>query len=164
MSATGLDVFDRTLQITHIWLDELMKDAAIGQDRRLAWHVLGAVLRAVRDRVPVDLAAHLGAQMPLLVRGAYYDQFRPAELPGRARSLEVFLDRIAADLATTRPVDVNAATRAVLSLLSRRLDPDQVAKVREAMPEDVRAIWPDPIHPMAPPPRGHGVERPAVRH
>ena len=62
MSASGLDVFDKTLQTTHIWLDALMRDEAIGPDRRIAWHVLGAALRAVRHRVPLDLAAHLGAQ------------------------------------------------------------------------------------------------------
>jgi uncharacterized protein (DUF2267 family) len=84
MAATGLDVFDETIQTTHIWLDELMKDEAIGPDKNLAWHVLGAVLRAIRDRLPVDLAAHFGSQLPILVRGTYYDQFRPADLPSSA--------------------------------------------------------------------------------
>jgi uncharacterized protein (DUF2267 family) len=58
--------------------------------------VLGAVLRGVRDRIPLDLAAHLGAQLPLLVRGAYYDQFRPSELPDKSRSLDEFLQAIGA--------------------------------------------------------------------
>jgi uncharacterized protein (DUF2267 family) len=64
MSATGLDVFDKTLQTTHIWLDELM--AEIGSDRQAAWHVLGAVLRAVRDRIPLELAvpSRLAAAAP----------------------------------------------------------------------------------------------------
>ena len=78
MSATGLDVFDKTLQTTHIWLDKLMEE--IGADRRTAWHVLGAVLRTIRDRVPLETAVHLGAQLPLLVRGTYYDQW---DSPGR---------------------------------------------------------------------------------
>jgi uncharacterized protein (DUF2267 family) len=67
MAATGLDVFDKTLQITNIWLDQLMED--IGPQRNVAWHVLGAVLRPLRDRLPLELAAHLGAQLPVLVRG-----------------------------------------------------------------------------------------------
>lgn len=50
---------------------------AVGPDRQVAWHLLGAVLRAMRDRIPLGLAAHLGAQLPLLVRGAYYDRWRP---------------------------------------------------------------------------------------
>jgi uncharacterized protein (DUF2267 family) len=143
MSASGLDVFDKTLQTTHIWLDELMGDQAIGPDRHLAWHVLGAVLRAVRNRIPVDLAAHLGAQLPLLVRGAYYDQFRPADQPERLRSLDEFLERVGAELATTRPVNVRDATRAVFLVISRHVDRGQVATVRQSLPEEVLALWPD---------------------
>ena len=46
MSATGLDVFDKTVQTTNIWLDEIM--ARMGPDRHVAWHLLGAVLRSLR--------------------------------------------------------------------------------------------------------------------
>jgi hypothetical protein len=62
MSATGLDVFDKTIQATNVWLNEIME--AIGRDRQVSWPVLGAVLRAVRDRIPVELAAHLGSHSP----------------------------------------------------------------------------------------------------
>jgi uncharacterized protein (DUF2267 family) len=141
MSATGLDVFDKTLQTTHVWLDELMQDEAIGPNRQLAWHLLGSTLRAVRDRLPIDLAAHLGAQLPLLVRGTYYDQFRPSELPARWRSLDEFLERVGAELSMSRPVDVRAGARAVLAVLARHADAGQVAKVRDALPEPVRALW-----------------------
>jgi uncharacterized protein (DUF2267 family) len=142
MSASGLEVFDKTLQTTHIWLDELMADAAIGPDRHRAWRVLGAVLRAVRNRVPVELAAHLGAQLPLLVRGAYYDQFRPAEQPERGRSLDEFLERVGAEFAMARPVNAHDASRAVFRVLSRHVERGQVDKVRNALPEEVRALWP----------------------
>ena len=37
-------MFDKTLQTTNIWLDEIM--AKRGLDRQMAWHVLGAVLHA----------------------------------------------------------------------------------------------------------------------
>jgi uncharacterized protein (DUF2267 family) len=143
MSASGLDVFDKTLQTTNIWLDELMGDQAIGPDRQIAWHVLGAVLRAVRNRIPLDLAAHLGAQLPLLVRGAYYDQFRPADQPERLRSLDQFLEHVGAELATTRPVNVRDATRAVFQVVSRHVDRGQIAKVRQSLPEEILVLWPD---------------------
>jgi uncharacterized protein (DUF2267 family) len=141
MSSTGLDIFDKTLQTTNIWLDEIMQDEAIGPDRQVAWRVLGATLRAIRDRLPVDLAAHLGAQLPLLVRGAYYDQFRPADLPGRERSLDAFLERIGGDLAQGRPVNVRDGTRAALRVLTRHIDPGQLAKVLDTLPEAVRGFW-----------------------
>jgi uncharacterized protein (DUF2267 family) len=59
MSATGLNVFDKTLQTTNIWLDEIM--AGICPNRQLAWHVLAATLRGYRDRLSLAEAAHLGA-------------------------------------------------------------------------------------------------------
>ena len=42
MSATGLDGFDKTLQTTKIWLDEIM--AKLGPDRQAAWHVAGQLV------------------------------------------------------------------------------------------------------------------------
>src|SRR5687767_13325551 len=101
MSANGLDVFDKTLQTTHTWLDELM--AEIGPDRQVAWHVLGVVLRAVRDRIPLELAVHLGSQLPLLVRGTYYDQWHaPGRMAEKPRSLDEFLAPIGERLAQIR--------------------------------------------------------------
>ena len=104
MSATDLDIFDKTLQTTHIWLDELMEE--IGPDRQVAWHVLGAVLRAIRDRVPLELAIHLGAQLPILIRGTYYDQWSSPGAIDKSRAAEEFLARIGQGLASTRPAPV----------------------------------------------------------
>jgi uncharacterized protein (DUF2267 family) len=140
MSATGLEVFDKTIQTTNIWLDEIM--AELGPDKHVAWHALRAVLIAVRDRVPVELAAHLGAELPLLIRGAYYDQFRPAQQPVVVRDRDAFLALVNRGLAGTRPLDAEAATRAVLATLSRHLPRGQIDKAREAMPKEFRDLWP----------------------
>jgi uncharacterized protein (DUF2267 family) len=139
MSATGLDVFDRTLQTTHIWLDEIM--AELGPDRQVAWHVLGGVLHAVRDRLPLELAIHLGAQLPILVRGLYYDQWHLALEPNRARTLDEFLDQVGEGLKNIRPVNRIDAARAVFGVLSRHMTAGQTAHVRDSLPEEVRALW-----------------------
>jgi uncharacterized protein (DUF2267 family) len=142
MAATGLDVFDKTLQTTNIWLDELME--VIGPDRQVAWHTLGAVLRTLRDRLPVGLSAHLGSQLPLLVRGLYYDQWEPEKPFDKTRSVEEFLERVGEQLENIRPVNVRDATRTVFHVLSQRLDRGQSVKVREALPEDItRSLWPE---------------------
>src|SRR5919201_4290021 len=103
MSATGLDVFDKTLQTTHIWLKEIEEE--VGPDKQVAWHVLGASLRALRDRLQPELAAHLAAELPLVVRGAYYDRYRPSEQPRLTRSREEFVKSMASDLHNIRPVN-----------------------------------------------------------
>ncbi|TJW11000.1 MAG: DUF2267 domain-containing protein [Mesorhizobium sp.] len=143
MSATGLEVFDKTLQTTNIWLDEIMADH--GPDRRVAWHMLGAVLRTLRDRLQIDLAANLGAGLPLLIRGAYYDRYRPRDLPTGGRSLEDFLQHVTEEMKSTRPVNPAEATKSVFKVLARHVDLGQSAKVRDALPKDIQALWPESV-------------------
>lgn len=141
-SASGLQVFDRSLQATHIWLNEIIDE--LGPDKQVAWHALTGVLRAIRDRVPVELAVHLGAQLPLLIRGAYYDQFRLAWDPERTRNFDEFLDSIADHLrGIGRPINPRAALYAVARVLSRHISEGQVRKVVDALPRQVQWSWED---------------------
>ncbi|MGY4369830.1 uncharacterized protein (DUF2267 family) [Bradyrhizobium sp. LB1.3] len=133
MGSSAVPTFDKSAQTTHLWLNEIGEE--IGLDDQQSWHVTGAVLHALRDRLPIELAAHLGSQLPL---------FRPSELPKRVRSLDEFLQMIAAELTFGRPVNTKDAARAVFKVLSRHLSPGQVDKVREALPEEVRTIWSEP--------------------
>jgi uncharacterized protein (DUF2267 family) len=140
MSANGLEVFDKTLQTTHIWLDEIIED--LHTDRHTAWHVLGAVLRALRDRLQVGLSAHLSAELPLLVRGLYYDQWRPSEEKLKQRSLAEFLEHVSDGLVDTKPIGSVEASRTVFGVLNRHIDRGQIEKVRQALPAEVRDLWP----------------------
>ncbi|RZN12767.1 DUF2267 domain-containing protein [Bradyrhizobium genosp. SA-3] len=140
MSATGLDVFDRTIHLTNVWLDEIM--TTLPRDRQLAWHVLGAVLRTVRDRVPLNLAVHLGAQLPLLVRGTYFEQWRPSDTPQTWRSVDEFIALVSAQMKSGKPVDTVDAARAVFRVLSHHVDPNQIEKVQHSLPEEIRSLWP----------------------
>src|SRR3984893_16354288 len=104
MSATGLEVFDKTVQTTNAWLKEIME--ATGLDRRRAYRALAAVLHALRDRLPVHEVAPIGAQLPILVRGLYYDQWHhPAGKAERLRHKEEFLAAVAAGLDDIGPIN-----------------------------------------------------------
>ncbi|MCU0886860.1 MAG: DUF2267 domain-containing protein [Rubritepida sp.] len=137
MATTGLEVWDKTVQTTNIWLDEIM--AELGPDRQAAWHALGAVLRALRDRLPIEVAAHLGAQLPLVVRGTFYDQWHVGGAQVPARSLEAFLAQVEAHFGRGQPTDTQAMLAAVFRTLARHVEPGQIAKVLAALPAGVRA-------------------------
>lgn len=141
MSATGLEVFDRTLQMTNIWLRDVMEE--LGPDRHRAYHALRAVLHALRDRLTLDESAHLAAQLPLLVRGIYYESWRPIDQPSRERSQEEFLSHVQDEMTNMAPIDVKAATRCVFSVLSRHVDIGEIKQVRQALPKDIRTLWPE---------------------
>lgn len=140
MSATGLDVFDRTLQTTNIWLNEIMED--IGPDRQMAWKVLAVVLHKLRDRLSVELAAHLGSQLPLLIRGSYYDQYQPRKQPTDCNTFDEFVQDVADELANLRPTNPKAAVQAVFDVLSRHVSAGQITKIRAALPQDLTSSWP----------------------
>jgi uncharacterized protein (DUF2267 family) len=139
MSATGLDVFDKTLHTTNTWLKEIMTET--GESRHAAWNALGAVLRTIRDRIPLELTAHLGAELPILVRGTYYDHWRPEAVPETYRAADEFVARIADNMGPTLPMEPLAAAGAVLRVLSRHLPEGQIRKVQDALPEQVRESW-----------------------
>src|SRR5437588_6441233 len=115
MASVRPAVFAKTLQSADIWLDYLT--GRLGPDRALAWKVLSTVLHKLRDRLTVNLAAHLGAQLPLLVRGVYYDQFEPSRMPTECRSRDEFVGEVAEWMRDTRPVDPDEAVRSVFRVL-----------------------------------------------
>ncbi|HEX6410313.1 MAG TPA: DUF2267 domain-containing protein [Sphingomicrobium sp.] len=141
MSANGLEVFDRTLETTHVWLKEIMAD--LGPDKQVAWKVLSTVLHKIRDRLSINLAAHLGAQLPLLVRGVYYDQFEPQKMPSECRNRDEFVAEVAEWLSDARPVDPEDAIRSVFRVLSRHISRGQVDHVKQALPRNLRQMWDD---------------------
>jgi uncharacterized protein (DUF2267 family) len=141
MSATGLDVFDKTLQTTNIWLKEIME--TLGPDRQRAYRALGAVLHALRDRLTVDEVAHLGAQLPLLVRGLYYDQWHPAGKPVRMRHIEDFLAAVAAALDDIGPINAEDAVRAVFAVLDEHVAPGEIEDIKGMLPAQLRRLWPE---------------------
>lgn len=139
MSTAGLDLFDKTIQTTNIWLDEISD--RIGPDRQLAWKVLSTVLHKLRDRLQPDLAAHLGAQLPLLVRGAYYDLYEPSKQPVENAGGDEFVEDVARWLSDARPVDPKDAISAVFDVLDRHISQGQLDKVWNALPKSIRALW-----------------------
>jgi uncharacterized protein (DUF2267 family) len=72
MTITSIDVFETTLHKTNGWRKELLEELD-WQDRHAAYLALRATLHALRDRLTVEEVAELGAQLPMLIRGFYYE-------------------------------------------------------------------------------------------
>lgn len=141
MSTTILPLFDKSLQTTAIWLEEIQSD--IGPDRAFAWRVLSVVLQNLRDHLPLELTAHLGAQLPMIVRGTFYDQFDPTGLPKQAHGADEFLQSVADGLKDSRGVDPRDAVRAVFGVLDRHLSRGQIDKAVRSLPRGIRTLWPE---------------------
>jgi len=82
-TTSRVDVIDRSVEKTHIWLGDLAEELG-SEDRQYAYRVLRAFLHALRDHLPVDEAASLAAQLPIFIRGVFYEGWDPSGTPPRA--------------------------------------------------------------------------------
>ena len=140
MTAAGLDVFDRTLQKTYDWLADLMQLLAVN-DRHVAYQALRATLHALRDWLTVEEVAQLGAQLPMLVRGFYYEGWDPTAKPLKMRHAEAFLAYIASEFIND-DIEPEQAARAVFALLTRRVTQGEIEDVKHILPAEMRELWP----------------------
>ena len=94
MTTTRVDIIDRSVEKAHIWVNDVAEELGT-EDRQHAYRVLRAFLHALRDHLSVDEAAALAAQLPIFVRGVYYEGWDPSRTPERARDMDSFLTRVA---------------------------------------------------------------------
>jgi uncharacterized protein (DUF2267 family) len=141
MSASGVAALDHTIQETNLWLKELAEQIHL-EDRHHAYAALRAVLHALRDRLTPETAVHLGAQLPTLVRGLYYEGWHMGGKPTSDHSTQDFADHVLKQLPPRFPMDPLTVTRGVFAILWQRLDPGESAKVIDHLPLPLRTLWP----------------------
>jgi uncharacterized protein (DUF2267 family) len=65
MSEQGPEMIERTVQKTQEWIARIAE--SMHTEKRDAWKSLRSMLQTLRDRLPIDLAMHFGAQLRMLV-------------------------------------------------------------------------------------------------
>lgn len=141
MTQTTLAPFESTIQTTNIWLNDIL-DRLGWRDQHCAYRALRAVLHALRDHLPIDQAAALAAQLPMLVRGFYYEGWHPHGKPVKERHKEEFLAHIAmAFRDDSDVVDPERVTRAVFNVLSKHVSSGEIESVKRSLPTELRSLW-----------------------
>jgi len=145
MSATGVSAFDSTLQTTNVWLNDLM-DRMGWKDKHRAYHALRVVLHALRDRLPVEQAAALGAQLPMLVRGFYYEGWHPSGKPVKERHKDDFLTPVLMAFRDDLGVNPEEVARAVFQVIAHHVSPGEIKHLKFSLPGEIRSLWSPETH------------------
>ncbi|WP_297617507.1 DUF2267 domain-containing protein [uncultured Roseicyclus sp.] len=142
MSALGLKIIDESVQQANIWINEV--DYRVGLvNKQRAYRLLRAVLQALRDQLSPDEAAQLSAQLPIFVRGIFYEGYDPSRTPAAIRSKADFLARVLAIFGPEPPEDIEAAIGSVFDVLDARVSEGEMAQVRGCLTRDVQALFDD---------------------
>lgn len=142
MSDTGLSVFSTTVEKSNLVLKEIEEAYGWPPERRQqAYDALRTVLHALRDRLTVEEAADLGAQLPMLVRGLYYEGWKPSKVPVKM-SKEEFVDRVRSEFTYDVEGGIETLVKTVLHALRRYVTEGEWDEVRSSMPKDLRTLVP----------------------
>lgn len=139
----AIPVFEKTIEKTNAWLAEL-ETLMNWRDRHQAYVALRAVLHALRDRIPPEEVAQLAAQLPMLVRGFFYEGWHPAHKPQKYRHKQEFLDQVGIEAPALKSDELERVVTAVFAILASELGSGETDQVRALLPAEVRELWPRP--------------------
>jgi uncharacterized protein (DUF2267 family) len=134
------EIFQDAVTSATPWLEEVAKTLRV--DDRKALRALRAGLRVIRDRLPIHEAVDLGAQLPPLIRGYYYEGWTLANDPTRMRTRAEFLAEVARELRDPG-LDPEAVARAVIQVLAWHVTGGELDDIASSLPRRIGALWED---------------------
>lgn len=137
-------LFDSHVATANTWLDQIINNLDLQPaDRPRALHALRAGLHAIRDRLPAAEVVDLGAQLPTVIRGIYYDGWTLANDPTRIRDRTAMIARVEKELAHDPRLDPVDVLRAVIHLLVEHVSPGEILDVVATLPRSIASLWQD---------------------
>ncbi len=134
-----IDIFEKHTQKANEWLRHI-GDRAGCNDNRKSLAALRATLHRLRDNLPVETVLHLGAQLPLIIKGILFENWHLSDYPSKDRKINQFIDGIEEEFYHT-DLDTEIWTCAVFQVLSSRISLGEVEKIRKALPGEIAILW-----------------------
>jgi len=137
--STGLDVFDTTLEKSNLILKEIERELGWENRRNQSYLALRTVLHALRDRLPINDAVKFSAQLPILLKGIYFDGWSPADVPIRMDK-EEFEQYIAQTLLFDTKGGIETVIKIVFNSIFKDSNRAESDKIVSLLPDDVASL------------------------
>jgi uncharacterized protein (DUF2267 family) len=142
MKLTGLEIWDASIQRTNVWLKELMQELNC-TDHRKTYLTLRSVLHTLRDHLPINDAVYLGEQLPMLIRGMYFEHWNVTNEPIPLRHRNDFFTAVSHSMARDgETLNAETGTRAVFRLLDRKATDGEIEDLQHVIPVILLDLWP----------------------
>jgi len=140
MSSTKVSSLDRSIQSSIEWLNDIKEELKWKDDERV-YAATKVTLQTLRDRMIVDETFELAAQMPLLLKGIFFDGYDPSGKPLTIRSREELFNEIQDRFDKAEGLSGEVITRAVLKVLYRRVGEGEMDDIKDNMPADIQGLF-----------------------
>lgn len=132
-------VFEKTMQKSKQWIKDIQSEISFLKPTD-AYHLLRAVLHALRDQLNINESAHLTAQLPLLIRGVYYECWNPPQKPHKVASKDEFLNSVLDHLgpAVELHIDLQEGVASVWRVLFRHISEGEMKDVVHSLSPSLR--------------------------
>jgi len=144
-TTTGVRNLDNSIDLTNVWLRDILSQLK-WQSKESAYQALRGTLHAIRDRLPVEEAVDLASQLPLMIKGVYYDGWTLRDKPEKFKK-EEFARRVHAQFEFDDNVNPAEVIRAVLRVMYRHMGEGELRDVKFNMPKEIQEWFPEEIAP-----------------
>lgn len=144
-TTTGVRNLDNSIDLTNVWLRDILSQLK-WQSKESAYQALRGTLHAIRDRLPVEEAVDLASQLPLMIKGVYYDGWTLRDKPEKFKK-EEFARRVHAQFEFDDNVNPAEVIRAVLRVMYRHMGEGEIRDVKLNMPKEIQEWFPEEIAP-----------------
>lgn len=140
--ATTVPILENNIHQTMDWIYAIEEACHWDDDnQRRAFVALRAVLHQLRDLLTIEEAAHLSAQLPLVIRGIFFENWNPNPTTSEMIEKAEFLGSIAKLLYPYQELDVEKTTRGVFQVLRGKLPPGEFDKIISTIPKEIRELY-----------------------
>ena len=131
---------DKSTQKTKEWLHEIQSELG-WKDENMVYVATRSVIQTLRDRLPVEEAVELGDELPMVMKGMYYEGYTATGKPEKIKNREEFFAKVQ-EKSPNKPLKTQEATSAVFSILEKKLSGGgEIKQVRNNMPKDIQKFW-----------------------
>lgn len=110
-------------------------------NQRRAFTALKAVLHELRNLLSIEQTAQLSTQLPLVIRGIFFENWNPNSITFQKMNKQDFLESVAKALYPYRDMDIEATTKGVLHVLGEKMPEGEFEKILQNIPGEIKELY-----------------------
>lgn len=138
--------FNRYVQKSDEFMNEVAKELGHPKDTDRAYRVFRSVMHTLRDNIPVEENLHLIAQLPMMIKAVYVDNWKVYGEGRNVRHLDEFVQKVIDKNTNNTQRDLNTpdqaekALESVFNVLKRNVSEGEIDDIMNMLPADIKPL------------------------